>query len=160
MEKIDKFYGEYRYLSNFYMADVEFEGVIYASSEHAYQAAKTLIVEEREKVAKAKTAGESRKEGRNVTIRDGWDEMRASVMFKIVYNKFQRHPDLSKKLMETFPLELIEGNNWGDHYFGVCEGYGKNVLGHVLMAVRGLLILQKITGNLPPINFDKDFLRI
>lgn len=31
---------------------------------------------------------------------------------------------------------LIEGNTWGDRFWGVCEGFGQNHLGHVLMRVR------------------------
>src|SRR4051794_21773182 len=40
-EKIDSFEGQYRFLSNFFPAEVEFEGMTYPSVEHAYQSAKT-----------------------------------------------------------------------------------------------------------------------
>jgi len=162
MDKIDKFEGEYRFLSNFYIADVEFEGIIYKSSEHAFQAAKTLEPVQRDKIGNTKNPGEARKLGKSkkISLRKNWDEIKTFVMFQIVYNKFTRHLDLAQKLMDTYPAELIEGNTWHDVWFGVCNGYGKNVLGHVLMLVRGLLMLQRATGSLPPVDFDKHFLNI
>lgn len=36
------FFGDYRFLSNFHMAPVWYESILYPSTEHAYQAAKTL----------------------------------------------------------------------------------------------------------------------
>jgi predicted NAD-dependent protein-ADP-ribosyltransferase YbiA (DUF1768 family) len=44
--RIYGFFGEYRYLSNFYNTPVHFEGVCYPSSENAFQAAK-IVEEER-----------------------------------------------------------------------------------------------------------------
>lgn len=38
---IDSFKGPYRFLSNFWIATLEYEGVTYKSAENAYQAAKT-----------------------------------------------------------------------------------------------------------------------
>src|SRR3954468_6821071 len=48
---IDSFQGEYRFLSNFWPAGVEFEGITYPTAEHAYQAAKTLDVALRKRIA-------------------------------------------------------------------------------------------------------------
>jgi hypothetical protein len=48
MEVISCFIGPtYGFLSNFYICDVEFEGIMYPSSEAAYQAAKTMDLKER-----------------------------------------------------------------------------------------------------------------
>ena len=43
---------------------------------------------------------------------------------------------LQKKLIDTGDAELIEGNWWGDKFWGVCEGEGENHLGKLLMEVR------------------------
>jgi hypothetical protein len=40
------------------------------------------------------------------------------------------------KLLATEYVELIEGNNWGDTFFGVCNGEGENWLGRLLMNLR------------------------
>lgn len=42
MEKIDKFDGEYSFLSNFYDAPVWYEGLLYQNNEAAFQAAKNV----------------------------------------------------------------------------------------------------------------------
>ncbi len=39
---ITSFRGAYSFLSNFYWASVYYEGIMYPTSEHAFQAAKTL----------------------------------------------------------------------------------------------------------------------
>ena len=39
-DNIKGFFGGYRWLSNFHVCDVMFEGDLYPSSENAYQAAK------------------------------------------------------------------------------------------------------------------------
>lgn len=44
---IERFDGMYKFLSNFYMTPIEYEGLVYPSSEHAFQAAKTLSEKER-----------------------------------------------------------------------------------------------------------------
>jgi predicted NAD-dependent protein-ADP-ribosyltransferase YbiA (DUF1768 family) len=42
-----------------------------------------------------------------------------------------------KLLQETRPYELIEGNNWGDKFWGQSPlGTGRNELGKILMSVR------------------------
>lgn len=46
---INKFRGANRFLSNFYETSVEWEGLIYPSSEAAFQAAKTLDQEDRKR---------------------------------------------------------------------------------------------------------------
>ena len=42
----------------------------------------------------------------------------------------------SEMLLATDDMEIIEGNVWGDTFWGVCDGKGENNLGKVLMEVR------------------------
>jgi predicted NAD-dependent protein-ADP-ribosyltransferase YbiA (DUF1768 family) len=51
---------ETRWLSNFYPCTIEYEGITYPSSEHAYQAAKTQSIHEQNEIAKARTNGNQR----------------------------------------------------------------------------------------------------
>ena len=135
---IDKFDGtKYRFLSNFYMAEIEYEGIKYPSSEHAYQAAKSTDLEVRKRIATCcKTPNESKKAGRIVRLRANWDLLKRGIMLDIVRIKFKTHADLRQKLLETGDEELVEGNTWGDVFFGVCNGVGENHLGKILMQVR------------------------
>ena len=45
-------------------------------------------------------------------------------------------PELRDALLATGDAELVEGNTWGDVYWGVCGGRGRNQLGRTLMRVR------------------------
>jgi N-glycosidase YbiA len=135
---IDSFQGEYRFLSNFWPAPIMYMGVEYPSVENAYQASKTQVVEERIPFETC-TPAEAKKLGRSVTIRRDWGDKRVSIMLGAVRAKFRRHPDLLKLLLETGDQELIEGNTWGDKFWGVCNGEGENHLGKILMQVREAL---------------------
>ncbi len=137
---IDRFDGtKYRFLSNFYMAPVVYEGITYPSSEHAYQAAKTADVGSRLLLADLKTAGEVKRAGARLKLRADWNDVKISVMENIVRLKFEQHPDLAEKLLATGNAELIEGNTWGDRFWGQVDGVGENHLGQVLMRIRNEL---------------------
>ena len=69
-------------------------------------------------------------------LRKDWEQVKDDIMYEVVRAKFIQHPILAQQLLDTRDAELIEGNNWGDTYWGVCNGYGKNMLGRILMRVR------------------------
>lgn len=134
---IDRFRGEYRFLSNFWPAQVQFEGITYPTVENAYQAAKTLDPDER-MVIRDVTPGMAKKMGGLLEIRGDWESLRLSVMLELLRRKFQVEP-LKSQLLRTGDRELIEGNDWGDRFWGVCSGTGENHLGKLLMQVRSNL---------------------
>ncbi|MBD3226909.1 MAG: DUF1768 domain-containing protein [Candidatus Lokiarchaeota archaeon] len=135
-EIINRFKGKYRFLSNFYPCEIEYNGIKYTTLEHAYQASKTLNNESRKKIAEKKTPALAKKMGRRVPLRKNWEEIKLKIMEKLVRIKFSTHPDLKSKLLDTGDAELIEGNNWGDNYWGVYNGKGENHLGKILMKIR------------------------
>lgn len=134
-DPIVSFAGEYRWLSNFEPAPVVFEGVEYPSTEHAYQAAKTTDAAEREAIRACETPGRAKRMGRKITIRRGWDGMKVAVMLDLTRQKYAL-PDYRELLLATGEREIVEGNTWGDTFWGVCRGEGRNHLGRVLMRVR------------------------
>lgn len=131
MAKIDRFDGPHRFLSNFWPGDR-------SSVEHAYQAAKTLVPAEQAAILAAPTPGAAKRLGRRVTLRPDWNAIRVDVMRRLVAEKF-RDPALAQRLRETGDAELVEGNYWGDTFWGVCRGQGENWLGRILMEVRSTL---------------------
>lgn len=135
---IDRFDGPWRFLSNFEPAPVTFDGIVYPTVEHAYQAAKTLDEAERARIAAAETPGRAKRLGRTVTMRADWDAVKVAVMADLVAQKFI-HPHLAAALAATRPARLAEGNTWGDRFWGVCDGEGRNELGRILEAVRAQL---------------------
>lgn len=135
---ISSFTMEYSFLSNFYPCLIEFDGDIYPSLEHAYQAAKTNDPNERKKIREEKQVRRAKQIGRHVTIREDWEQIKVKVMRELLKKKFE-NPQFRKLLLDTYPHELIEGNNWGDTYWGKCNGHGKNMLGTLLMQIRSEL---------------------
>lgn len=144
---IDKFDGTaFHFLSNFYAAPVVYEGMEYPTSEHAYQAAKTLDIIQRQNVADQPTPALAKRYGKAVSMRPNWDEIKVRVMCEIVDAKFTQNPKLAEMLLATEDAELVEGNTWGDTYWGVCDGVGENWLGKILMGVRENLNIRKEHG--------------
>lgn len=135
MEKIDAFEKDYFFLSNFYPTLVEYDGIIYSSSEAAFQAQKCDNYEDRKKFINV-TASESKKMGRSVRLREDWEKVKETVMEEIVRSKFEQNTGIREALIRTGDATLIEGNWWGDKFWGVCNGEGKNKLGKILMKVR------------------------
>ena len=122
-------------LSNFQSLPIRVSGVSYPTLEHAYQASKTLIPAEREHIAQAKTPAEAKKLGRAVTLRENWDELRLTVMERLLRVKF-REASYRDALIATGEALIVEGNTWNDTFFGVCRGLGENHLGRLLMELR------------------------
>jgi ribA/ribD-fused uncharacterized protein len=137
---IARFVGKYRFLSNFYPVELEYEGAMYRSLEHAYQAAKTMDFEQRAVIRAQPTPGRAKSAGRKVALRNGWELMKVDVMHGLLRQKF-RDPELRRKLAATGEVELVEGNTWGDRFWGV-DGTGKNWLGKLLMEVRKEITCQ------------------
>ena len=142
---ISNFRGKYFFLSNFYGHPVEYEGITYANNEAAFQSAKikrgdrvenrrTYETVTRETFASL-SPNEAKRLGRSIVLREDWEDVKVKAMATIVVNKF-KDPVLRRKLLDTGDEELVEGNTWGDRYWGVCDGQGLNTLGKILMAVR------------------------
>ena len=135
-ECIKQLRGEYGFLSNFWYASVEFEGKLYKSSEHAYQAAKTKDEEIRRKIQAISKPSEAKKFGHSIKLREDWEEVKLNCMEKILRSKFERSKELKTKLLSTGSKLIEEGNNWGDKYWGKVNGKGTNHLGLLLMKIR------------------------
>ena len=139
-DPILEFSGEHRFLSNFAPVEIDWEWIVYSSVEHAFVASKTLDISERKIIAGLDTPGKAKRYGRALDLRPNWDLMKVDVMTKLVSFKF-RQPLYAGKLAQTGDRYLIEGNGWGDKFWGqspVGSNDGKNVLGKILMEIREL----------------------
>lgn len=138
MSMIHKFKGEYYFLSNFYACEIEMDGKTYPSVEHAYQAAKSLSPSDRTLIRNQYSPKEAKKYGRLlVAIRPDWESIRINTMENLVRQKFQ-DPVLSFLLVDTGEADIVEGNSWGDQFWGktLPDMRGENHLGIILMKVR------------------------
>ena len=133
--KIDRFVGEFAFLSNFHPSTIYVNGVKYATIEHAYQAAKTNDQLTSALIASAKSPSIAKKLGRTVALREDWEDVKFDLMKKLIRLKFE-NPFLRPMLDATGDAELIEVNFWNDTTWGVCRGVGKNHLGRILQEVR------------------------
>src|ERR1700741_5466472 len=115
---IDRFQGEYRWLSNFEPVDVVFEADLYPSVEHAYVAAKTTDRDLRKTIARLATPGAAKRAGRALKVRADWELVKLQIMEDLVRQKFM-HVRLRRLLMSTGDMEIIEGNTWGDQFWGM-----------------------------------------
>jgi N-glycosidase YbiA len=149
---ISRFVGPHAFLSNFYegapfrLPNTEAE---WPTAEHCFQACKAVTPDEFEWVRSAPTPSEAKKRGRLVTAQPDWEKIKRRVMLNVVMAKFVNNPGLMRRLVATHGVTLIEGNTWGDTYWGatrqggehvwVIPGgslYGYNWLGQILMFVR------------------------
>jgi ribA/ribD-fused uncharacterized protein len=145
-EPILGFFGTYRFLSNFHehpevtiwISDCHNGKIACSSIEHAFQASKTVDIVERIKVAAAPDPAASKREGRKVTLRSDWEQVKIDVMLELLTQKFS-HPFYRELLIATGDAFLEETNSWQDRFWGVCNGVGENHLGKLLMQIREVL---------------------
>ena len=61
---------------------------------------------------------EAKKRGKNLTLRPDWDKVKISLMYEICMCKFMQNPKLRDALLATGNSLLVEGNTWGDYFWG------------------------------------------
>lgn len=145
---IDSFKSDFGFLSNFHFV----RGLGVPTTEHGYQAAKAdyllnpkLAKKYRKAIHAAEKPGETKRITRLKEYKidsEAWDAAKVKVMKKWLKAKFAL-PDMRQKLLDTYPRKLVEGNNWGDVFWGVCNGKGKNMLGKLLMKLRLKLVIER-----------------
>lgn len=134
---ITSFRGPYFFLSNFFPTPVEWEGLTYPTAEHAYQAAKSSEKHVREAIVNITSPVDAKNTGQCLDLRKDWTrELSLQVMEEVVRAKFLGNDDIARRLLNTSPSQLIEGNTWGDVFWGQCAGEGDNHLGKILMKIR------------------------
>ena len=149
VQVIDSFRGKFAFLSNFHPARIEYQGITYPTVEHAYQADKFHDRETKLMIAALKTPGDAKRAGKYRKMSGAaarkWDVDRVEIMMELVRIKFSRDPMRALLLGMTWDWKLVEGNWWGDKFWGVDgkTGEGMNMLGEILMIVR-----KEIRGEL------------
>jgi N-glycosidase YbiA len=139
-----RFYYEYEangYLSNYYPSPVTVDGVVWPTTEHLYQAAKTLDAGYAERIRLAETADEAKRLGNDAAcrLRPDWSTGKIEAMRAVLAVKFAQHADLRAALLATGDARLVEASKkdwfWGEG----ADGGGRNMLGTLLMELRAEL---------------------
>ena len=129
------------------MCSFKWKGEFVVSAENAYQSEKTHDQSYKRRILKAVTPIVAKRLGRRAKLRGDWDNVKLEIMLEVVREKFEQIPRLAEELMKTAGHNLIEGNDWGDDFWGMIkvngEWKGENHLGKILMVVRNELILSK-----------------
>ena len=136
---IDSFQGPYLFLSNFAPSPIQYRGYTAATVEHAYQAAKTDNHDLFRTIITVSTPGKAKRMGRSLIPRPDWERVKLTVMRELLNLKFAHGSKLAQQLLDTGDAILIEGNTWGDTFWGQCDGVGQNQLGNMLMNRRIVL---------------------
>lgn len=133
---INSFKGSHEFLSNFHRRPLPmFDGCTAKTLEHAFQAMKMANQEDYHTILSCDSPAQAKRVARKLQMRQDWEEIKSAVMLSLLRKKFKAGP-LKDMLLATGDAELIEGNTWGDKFWGVCEGEGKNILGKLLMVIR------------------------
>lgn len=142
----EKPYGAF---SNLFKREIEFEGVIYPTAEHAYQAGKARKPEVREWLMAAPTPSLLAMAAHGLYVWDiapDWSKVKFDRMKRILVAKYSQHDDLRELLLSTGTATLIETatvDNAVNRLWGQVNGKGQNKLGELLMEVRGELRPKK-----------------
>lgn len=129
---------KYFFLSNYYPCEIKTDYGIFPSVENAYQSLKD--------VSKANlfldiTPNEAKHLGANreiIHLREDWEDVKLGIMEDLIRQKFQREKMKNRLIKVTEPI--AEDNNWGDKFWGVCNGEGENHLGKILTKIRNELL--------------------
>jgi N-glycosidase YbiA len=129
--------------SNFSRHGFWLDDVWWDTNEHFYQASKTLNPEHREQIRLAESPGQAKrlgsKKGGLIVLRPDWAAVQIPVMRRGLAAKFLPDNEPGEFLLATGNDLLIEGNTWGDRFWGQVGGTGENWLGHLLTARRAEL---------------------
>ncbi|WP_066424752.1 NADAR family protein [Anabaena sp. 4-3] len=131
----------YGCFSNFSPHGFMLDNLYWYTSEHYFQAQKFVGTIHLEQIRLAKTPKAAANMGRDRKrpLRDDWEQVKDNIMRKAVLRKFETHADIREILLSTGNEEIVE-NSPIDYYWGCgSDGSGKNMLGIILMEVRGLL---------------------
>lgn len=157
----------YGFFSNFSRHVVDLEGWSWPTSEHYFQAMKSMDLEVRKKIRDKPTPGQAAYLGRSTTLRSDWNSpvsqsyltlakewkqdiptrpdtyvelVKDLAMWRAIRAKFTQHQDLTECLLNTKDAILVEAAD-ADPYWGWGPSKtGANKLGFLLMELRSTLV--------------------
>lgn len=134
---ITAFTGDYDFLSMDYPCRVVFDGLVYPSASHAFQASKTNDPNRREIIRNVLDGATARSLGSHLKPDYQWVSSRLSILTTVLENKFFNNIDLAKRLLETGE-RYIAYANYTDRVLGCTPATytGGNHLGIALMKIR------------------------
>lgn len=136
-ESINFVENRWHYLSPFSAHEVELDGVVYKTAEHAYQALR-MKSEVQPKIKEATSPLEAWRRAQECKKFGELDETvdKDELMEKIFRAKLAQHPDIREILRESGDRELLKVYDT-DYYWGTgADGSGENKMGKLWMKLR------------------------
>ena len=136
-EPINFVENRWHYLSPFSAHEVELDGVIYKTAEHAYQALR-LLPEVRQKITETTSPLDAWRVAQGLKKEDKFDPKHDKdvLMERIFRAKLAQHPDVKEILLESGDRELLKVYDT-DYYWGTgADGSGENRMGKLWMKLR------------------------
>lgn len=130
---------EFYVFNNFSAHAIEFEGRLYPTAEHAYQAAKCTDPVGQEAIRRARSPLQAKALANEtyISAKDpGWGHRKVAVVEKILRAKLAQHPEAQEALRASGTEEIVEDSPT-DYFWGVgADGSGLNMLGKLWMKIR------------------------
>ena len=139
----------YGVFSNLYKRAVLFEGEVFPTAEHAYQAGKARKPQVRKWLLSAPSPSLLAMAAHGLYVWDiapDWSQIKFDRMKRILLAKYSQHDDLLQLLLSTGNARLVESatvDNAVNRLWGEVNGKGQNKLGELLMEVRSELRQHK-----------------
>ena len=137
--KIDSFTNYFEFLHNNYLSPVLYDGMLFPSATHAFQAARSSDDRTRKAILNAENLLVVLKIAKRIDEPENWKLKRLKIMEQIVRDKFRRSRELQEKLKATANRDIImtyQEDNDVNQYWGVVNNKGQNQLGRILTKIR------------------------
>jgi hypothetical protein len=134
--------GQWGCFSNMSSYAVEMEGILFMTSEHAYQYSKFSDADIKEKIKNARSGYEAKMiavENADLISLD-WNERSLEVMEQILRLKLAQHPHIKDKLIETGDRDIIEASPTDSFWGWGSDKKGENHHGKIWMKLRKELL--------------------
>lgn len=141
MDKVLFYEGKWYFFSNFSSFMVKWRGVDWATSEHAYQAAKFYDQHVIEEIKKARSAHDAKKiaHANDDKKISNWYEIKLGIMEDIIRAKLEQHSYIHSQLLATGNMEIVEDSPKDSFWGRGSDWAGKNHLGKIWMKLRAEL---------------------
>lgn len=137
--------GEFACFSNFSIYPLMYDGVLWPTTEHAYQAAKFDDQKTKDEILNAGSPLEAFNIGRDSKniLRKDWYEKRAIVMESIVREKIKQYPEVYEMLIKTGDREIVEASPIDPFWGWGSDEKGENNMGKIWMKLRSEIMNKK-----------------
>ena len=133
-------FGEF---SNFAAFPIRLKNRTWPTSEHYFQAQKFAGTDDAHadaiRAANSPMIAARMGRDRKKKLRRDWESVKVSVMREAVLAKFEQHAALRELLLSTGDAKLVEHTDNDDYWGDGGDGSGRNMLGQILMDIRGQL---------------------